>query len=78
VAEEDAKRPHRERDSLVHERTSTINRMKSILIQFGVRNFNPVLRKAREKDPESCAGAREGGREALTGECAGQAIEPRK
>jgi hypothetical protein len=23
--------------------------MKSILIQFGVRNFNPVLRKAREK-----------------------------
>jgi transposase len=49
VAEEDAKRPHRERDSLVHERTSTINRMKSILIQFGVRNFNPVLRKAREK-----------------------------
>jgi transposase len=49
VAEEDAKRPHRERDSLVHERTSTINRMKSILIQFGVRNFNPVLRKAKEK-----------------------------
>ena len=49
VAEEDAKRPHRERDSLVHERTSTINRMKSILIQFGVRNFNPILRKAREK-----------------------------
>src|SRR3984893_7396782 len=49
VAEEDAKRPHRERDSLVHERTSIINRMKAILIQFGVRNFNPVLRKAREK-----------------------------
>jgi transposase len=23
--------------------------MKSILIQFGVRNFNPVLRKAPEK-----------------------------
>ena len=49
VAEEDAKRPHRERDSLVHERTSTVNRMKSILIQFGVRNFKPVLRKASEK-----------------------------
>jgi hypothetical protein len=29
-------------------------------------------------DPESCAVAREGGREALTGERAGQAIEPRK
>jgi transposase len=49
VAEEDAKRPHRERESLVQERTCTINRMKSILIQFGVRNFDPVLRKAPEK-----------------------------
>ena len=49
VAEEDAKRPHRERESLVQERTSTVNRMKSILIQFGVRNFKPVLRKASEK-----------------------------
>jgi transposase len=49
VAEEDAKRPHRERDTLIHERTSIVNRMKSILIQFGVRNFNPVLRKASEK-----------------------------
>ena len=49
VAEEDAKRPHRERDTLIHERTSIVNRMKSILIQFGVRNFNPVLRKANEK-----------------------------
>ena len=49
MEEEDAKRPHRERESLVHERTSTVNRMKSILIQFGVRNFNPVLRKASEK-----------------------------
>lgn len=47
--EEDAKRPHREREALVHERTSTVNRMKSILIQFGVRNFKPNLRKASEK-----------------------------
>jgi transposase len=49
MVEEDAKRPHRERESLVHERTSTVNRMKAVLIQFGVRNFNPALRKAREK-----------------------------
>jgi transposase len=49
IAEEDAKRPHRERESLIKERTSTINRMKSILIQFGVRNFKPTLRKAIEK-----------------------------
>jgi transposase len=47
--EEDAKRPHREREALVHERTSIVNRMKSLLIQFGVRSFNPTLRKAAEK-----------------------------
>jgi transposase len=49
VEDEDAKFPHRDRESLVKLRTSTVNRMKSILIQFGVRNFNPVLRKAPEK-----------------------------
>ena len=49
VAEEDAKRPCRDRESLVHERTSIVNRMKAMLIQFGVRNFKPVLRKASEK-----------------------------
>jgi transposase len=49
AAEEDAKRPHRECESLLKERSSTINRMKSILIQFGVRNFKPGLRKAAEK-----------------------------
>jgi transposase len=49
VQEEDAKRPHREREGLLQERTSIINRMKAVLIQFGVRNFNPVLRRAPEK-----------------------------
>ena len=49
MEEEDAKRPHREREGLVHEQTRVVNRMKSALIQFGVRNFNPKLRKARVK-----------------------------
>src|ERR1700730_11967807 len=49
VAEEDSKSPCRERESLVRVRTSTINRMKSILIQFGVRNFKPTLRNAPQK-----------------------------
>jgi transposase len=49
VEEEDGRCPHRERESLIKQRTSTVNRMKSILILFGVRNFNPVLRKAPEK-----------------------------
>src|SRR6201984_1371245 len=48
IAEEDAKRPHRERESLIKERTSTINRMKSILVQFGVRNLKPTLRQQVE------------------------------
>jgi transposase len=52
IAEEDAKRPHRERESLVKERTRKINQMKAILTQFGVRNFKPVLRKAAEKIDE--------------------------
>jgi transposase len=49
VAEEDGRCPYREREALVRVRTSTINRVKSILIQFGVRNFNPTSRKALEK-----------------------------
>jgi transposase len=49
MEEEDAKRPHREREGLVHEQTRVVNRMKSALIQFGVRNFNPKLRKATVK-----------------------------
>ena len=47
MEEEDAKRPYREREGLVHEQTRVVNRMKSALIQFGVRNFNPKLRQAR-------------------------------
>jgi len=49
MEEEDAKRPHREREGLIQEQTRVVNRMKAALIQFGVRNFNPVLRKASEK-----------------------------
>src|SRR5665648_591619 len=45
MEEEDARRPSRERESLVDERSRITNRMKSALIQFGVRNFNPKLRK---------------------------------
>src|SRR5215468_5720088 len=37
VAEEDARRPNRERETLVREQTRAINRIKSMLIRFGVR-----------------------------------------
>ncbi len=49
LEEEDAKRPARERDSLVRERTSLVNRMKSILACLGITNFNIKLVKARQK-----------------------------
>src|SRR3954465_14730248 len=46
---EDAKRPHRERENLVGERTRIINRMKAALIRLGVRGFKPELLKAPER-----------------------------
>src|SRR5246500_3850064 len=46
IAEEDAKRPSRERDCLVGERTRIVNRIKSTLTRLGIRNFKPTLRKA--------------------------------
>ena len=49
LAEEDAKRPNREREGLVRERTRIVNRMKSCLVRFGIRNFKPTLRKAPER-----------------------------
>jgi len=49
LAEEDAKRPNREREGLVCERTRIVNRMKSCLVRFGIRNFKPTLRKAPER-----------------------------
>jgi transposase len=47
--EEDARRPNRERDCLVRERTRIVNRMKGALVRWGIRAFNPKLRKAAER-----------------------------
>ncbi len=47
--EEDAKRPSRERQTLVRERTRLINRMKGTMIRLGIRGFKPTLRKAAER-----------------------------
>lgn len=49
LEEEDAKRPSRERENLVGERTRIINRMKAALIRLGVRGFKPELLKAPER-----------------------------
>src|SRR6201996_5192883 len=47
--EEDAKRPNREREGLVGERTRIVNRMKSTLARLGIRGFKPTLRRAPER-----------------------------
>ncbi len=46
LAEEDAKRPSREREKLVGERTRLVNRMKAALARHGIRGFNPKLKTA--------------------------------
>ena len=59
IEDEDAKRPSRERESLVGEQTRIINRMKSGLARLGIRRFKPELRKAAQqldglRTPEGC------------------------
>src|SRR5437870_9810091 len=49
IAEEDAKRPNRERECLVGERTRIVNRIKATLARMGIRNFKSTLRKAAER-----------------------------
>jgi transposase len=49
LADEDAKRPSREREALVSERTRIGNRMKSALARLGIRGFKPGLRQAAER-----------------------------
>jgi transposase len=49
LAQEDAKRPSREHESLVAERTRITNRMTAILVWLGLPRFNIKLRKAAER-----------------------------
>jgi transposase len=49
LEEEDARRPNRERESLVGERTRVVNRMKATLARLGIRGFKPTLRDAAER-----------------------------
>lgn len=49
LAEEDARRPNREHENLVGERTRIVSRMKATMVRHGIRNFNVKLRKASER-----------------------------
>ena len=51
MEEEDAKRPHHQRENLVAERTRIINRMKSCLVRLGIRAFKPTLQRAPDLLP---------------------------
>ncbi len=46
MQDEDAKRPNREHDSLIGERSRIVNRMKAALVRLGIRGFNPKLKRA--------------------------------
>ena len=49
LAQEDGRRPSRERETVVGERTRIVNRMKATLARLGIRGFKPTLRKAAER-----------------------------
>jgi transposase len=49
LEEEDARRPNRERECLVGERTRIVNRVKARLVRMGIRGFKPTLRNAAER-----------------------------
>ena len=49
IKDEDAKRPNRERESLVGEQSRIINRMKAALVRLGIRGFNPKLKRAARR-----------------------------
>jgi transposase len=49
LAEEDARRPNREHETLVKQCSRIVSRMKATMARLGVRGFNVKLRKALEK-----------------------------
>ena len=49
LEDEDARRPSRERESLVGERTRIVNRVKAHLARLGIRGFRPTLAGAAER-----------------------------
>lgn len=49
VAEEDARRPHRELDRLRRERVAHVNRIKGLLALHGTRDYQPLRRDRRER-----------------------------
>jgi transposase len=49
IEEEDLRRPNREHKRLGKERTAVSNRLKACLIRFGIRDFDPTLKKVAQQ-----------------------------
>src|SRR5450830_1317033 len=49
IEEEDARRPSRERESLVKECTRIVNRLRANLARLGIRSFRPTLAHAADR-----------------------------
>src|ERR671932_1502409 len=49
LTQEDDRRPGREREALVAERTRIVNRLKAVMAWLGIRSFKPQLRSAPAK-----------------------------
>lgn len=49
IEEEDLKRPNREHKRLTTERTALSNRLKACMVRFGIRDFDPTLKKAAQQ-----------------------------
>ena len=49
IEDEDARRPSRERESLVKECTRILNRVKANLARLGIRGFRPALPQASKQ-----------------------------
>ena len=47
IEDEDAKRPSREHEKPVGDRTRIVNRMKAMLARFGIRTFKPTFAQGR-------------------------------
>jgi hypothetical protein len=76
IGKADSKRPNRERECLVGERTRIVNRMKGTLARLGIRNFRPTLRgpaPAKASSGGASRSAAHAGGLAATPECLGRA-----
>ncbi len=55
VAEEDARRLHRERDRLVLERVQHVNRIKGLCALHGIYDYHPLRARRRRRGWSNCA-----------------------